>query len=372
MEVVVDRNTLLSEISVAQGITSSKTTIPILSTFLLEAGGGSLSITASNLDQTLRTRAAAAVKTPGAATVPARKFLDYIKLLPAGDIRIKLLENSWVQIQAGRSKTKMIGMERDNFPEVPSPTKLKPVSIPVSVLRSLIAHTILAVSKEESRYTLNAALLVLESKKISMVATDGNRLAIAEQNLNLAGEFLVRKLLIPAKALHDLISLTASTNVETVELFEDETTMFFRFSYREYSTRRITGTFPDYLRVIPASNQLSLIVRTADFERSVRRVAQFADGTSNAVKLSVTANSLKIASSTADVGESEDTIDVPYTGAPLAIRLNSSYLIDFSKAIGGAGEVKMSFKDGSSAVLLTSIDPNRTIRFAYIVMPMRA
>ena len=168
-------------------------------------------MTASNLDQTLRTRAAANVIHAGAATVPARKFLDYIKLLPAGDIRIKLLDNSWVQIQAGRSRRKMVGMVQENFPQVPTPDKLNPVSLPVSVLRSLIAHTSVAVSAEESRYTLYAALLILEERKISMVATDGHRLAIAEQMQDLGSIPATRKLLIPAKALHDLAFLSAST-----------------------------------------------------------------------------------------------------------------------------------------------------------------
>jgi DNA polymerase III subunit beta len=128
------------------------------------------------------TEAPAEVKKPGTCTVPARKFLDYIKLLPAGDISIKLLENSWVQIRAGRSTTKMVGMARDNYPQVPSPSNLTSVVISVSVLRSLIAHTIVAVSSEEQRYILNAALLLLEPKKISMVATDGHRLAVAEKD----------------------------------------------------------------------------------------------------------------------------------------------------------------------------------------------
>ncbi len=265
----------------------------------------------------------------------------------------------------------MIGMVRENFPQVPTPDNLKPISLSVSVLRSLIAHTSVALSAEESRYTLHAALLILEERKISMVATDGHRLAIAEQIGDLASIPATRKLLIPAKALHDLASLSASTSVEGVDLFENETTIFFRFGYREYCTRKITGTFPNYLAVIPANNQQTLIMPTVDLERSVRRVAQFADNKTNAVKLSLGANSLKIASSSEEAGESEDTIDVPYTGPAITIKFNSSYILDFSKAVGGGGEVQMSFKDGSSAGLLFPVDRDRTPEFRYVVMPMR-
>jgi DNA polymerase III subunit beta len=314
------------------------------------------------------TKAQAQVKKAGVATVPAKKFLDYIKLLPAGEISIKLLENSWVQIRAGRSTTKMVGMARDNYPQVPSPSNLTPVVISVSVLRSLIAHTILAVSTEESRYILNAALLLLEPKKISMVATDGHRLAVAEkdEHAGLSGVTTARKLLIPGKALHDLVSLLGSTNAESVELFEDATTIFFRLGQREYTTRKTTGNFPNYLAVVPTQNRNTLIVRTTDFERSVRRVAQFADEKSNSVKLNIASNSLKLASSSVDSGESEDTIDVPYSSDPVSIKLNSDYLLDFCKAIGGAGEVKMSFKDGASAGLLEPEGANPEIRFLYL------
>jgi DNA polymerase III subunit beta len=373
METVVNRDMLLAEISAAHGITSSKTTIPILSNLLIEANDGSLSITASNLDQTLRTKAPAQVKKPGVCTVPARKFLDYIKLLPAGDISIKLLENSWVQIRAGRSTTKMVGMARDNYPQVPSPSNLTPVVISVSVLRSLIAHTIVAVSSEEQRYVLNAALLLLEPKKISMVATDGHRLAVAEkdEHAGLSGVTTARKLLIPGKALHDLVSLLGSTNAESVELFEDASTIFFALGERQFSTRKTTGSFPNYLAVLPTQNRNTLIVRTTDFERSIRRVAQFADEKSSGVKLNIASNSLKIASSSVESGESEDTIDVPYTAEPVAIKLNSDYLLDFCKAVGGAGEMKMSFKDGTSAGLLEPEVANAEIRFLYVIMPQR-
>jgi DNA polymerase-3 subunit beta len=319
------------------------------------------------------TQTQAQVKKPGIFTVPARKFFDNVKLLPAGEISIKLLENSWVQIRAGRSTTKMVGMARDNYPQVPSPSNLTPVVISVAVLRSLIARTIFAVSSEEQRYVLNAALLLLEPKKISMVSTDGHRLAVAEkdEHAGLSGVTTARKLLIPVRALQDLVSLLGSTNAESVELFEDASSIFFRLAQREFSTRKTTGNFPNYLAVLPTQNRNTLIVRTTDFERSIRRVAQFADAKSAGVKLNIASNSLKLASSSVESGESEDTIDAPYTAEPVAIKLNSEYLLDFCKAVGGAGEVKLSFKDGTSAGLLEPEDANAEIRFLYVIMPQR-
>ena len=371
MEVVVNRDALLAEVAAAQGITSSRTTIPILSNLLIEAQDGFLKIAASNIEQTLTTKAPATVKKPGVATVPARKLYDYIKLLPAGDISIKLLENDWVRIQAGRSNTKMVGMARDNYPAIPTVGSLPKVTLPVTVLRSLIAHTICAVSMEESRYTLTAALLLLEPKKVSMVSTDGTRLALAEKDEALASVTAPRKLLIPNQALHDLASLLASTKSETVEIAESDTTLFMVIGDREYTSRKKAGQFPNYAAVIPQSNNNRVILRTVDVERSVRRVAQFTDQKSSGVKLALGANALKISASTTESGESEDTLDAPYASEQILIKLNSDFILDFCKVVGSVGEVKFSFKDGKSAALLEPEAANRDIRFKLVLMPMR-
>ena len=159
--------------------------------------------------------------------------------MPAGDISIKLLDNDWVRIQAGRSNTKMVGMARDSYPAIPTIGSLPKVTLPTTVLRSLIAHTISAVSTEESRYTLTAALLLLEPNKVSMVSTDGTCLALAEKDETLEGVTAPRKLLIPYQALHDLASLLASTKSETVEIAESDTTLYMVIGDREYTSRNL-------------------------------------------------------------------------------------------------------------------------------------
>jgi DNA polymerase-3 subunit beta len=239
MEITVSRQELVKELTATQSVVERKTTIPILSNFLIEADGDRLTITATDLDQAIRTSAAVKVKKPGACTIPARKLYDYIKLLPDGDISIKLLDNHWVQIRSGRSNTKMVGMARDSYPAIPTIGSLPKVTLPTTVLRSLIAHTISAVSMEESRYTLTAALLLLEPNKVSMVSTDGTRLALAEKDETLEGVTAPRKLLIPYQALHDLASLLASTKSETVEIAESDTTLYMVIGDREYTSRNL-------------------------------------------------------------------------------------------------------------------------------------
>src|SRR5947209_17090817 len=168
MEITVNRAALLKELTATSGVVERKTTIPILSNFLFEAVGDRLTITATDLDLSLRTSCTAKVKKEGSCTIPARKFYDYVKLLPDGDISIKLMENHWVQIRSGRSNTKMVGMARANFPALPSFPDNIAMQLPAQILRTLIGKTIVAISNEESRYTLNGALLVLKAESMVM------------------------------------------------------------------------------------------------------------------------------------------------------------------------------------------------------------
>jgi DNA polymerase-3 subunit beta len=201
MDITVSRQELVKELTATQSVVERKTTIPILSNFLVEAEGERLTITATDLDQAIRTSASVKVKKPGSCTIPARKLYDYIKLLPDGDISIKMLENHWVQIRSGRSNTKMVGMARANYPQVPEFPVVTATSIPAIALRTLIARTIFAISNEESRYTLNGALLVLKAESLAMVATDGHRLSFVEKPGELmegiSGE---KRVLIPRRA----------------------------------------------------------------------------------------------------------------------------------------------------------------------------
>jgi DNA polymerase III subunit beta len=375
MEISVSKQELLRELTATQSVVERKTTIPILSNFLLEAdeGEGRLTITATDLDQSIKTSCSAKVKKPGSCTIPARKLYDYIKLLPDGDISIKLQDNHWVQIRSGRSNTKMVGMARANFPQVPEFPTASVVALPVASLRNLISKTIFAISNEESRYTLNGALLILKPESLAMVATDGHRLAHIEKQ----GETLTgipggeKKTLIPRKALAELQSLLSNTDAEQVEFADDENQLFFRIGKRVLTSRKLTGQFPNYEAVLPRDNNKFVIVRGEDLMGSIQRVAQFADERSGAIKIRLEQNELRLSSSSTDTGESEDTIETPYNYDPLVVGFNSQYLIDFLKATGTGGEVRLEFKDAQSAGQMRPEDANEDVRYRYILMPMR-
>lgn len=372
MEIAVSRQYLLRELTATQSVVERKTTIPILSNFLVEADGDSIVITATDLDQSIRTSCAAKVKKPGSCTIPARKLYDYIRLLGDGDISIKLLENHWVQIRAGRSNTRMVGMARANFPQVPEFPESSVTRIPVASLRTLIARTVFAISNEESRYTLNGALLIFKAESLAMVATDGHRLAhIEKTGENYPGVNGEKKILVPRKALQELQSLLANTEAETLDFADDDSTLFFRVGHRVLTSRRLTGQFPNYEAVMPRDNNKFVIVRSQDLSGSIQRVAQFADERSGAIKMRIEQNELKISSSSADAGESEDTIETPYSSDPIVVGFNSAYLIEFLKAIGNEGEVRLEFKDAQSAGQVRPEDASDDYKYRYIIMPMR-
>jgi len=370
MEITVSKSELLRELTATQGVVERKTTIPILSNYLFEASGDKLSLTATDLDLSLRTACNAKVKKEGSCTIPARKLHDYVKLLPDADITIKLLENHWISIRCGRSNTKMVGMARSNFPTLPVFPTAGVVKIPAQVLRGMIAKTGFAIASEESRYTLNGALMVLKPESITMVATDGHRLAHIERSgekfEGVSGEL---KTLIPKKAMDELRSLLDSTDAESIEFAKDESTLYFRIGQRLLTSRQLTGQFPNFEAVLPKDNNKSVTLPGNELGAAISRVAQFADERSRAVRLRMEKGELKLSASSTETGESEDTIETSYQGDSLTVGFNAQYILDFLKAVG-AGDVKLEFKDAQSAGQLRPAD-SEDYKYRYIVMPMR-
>ena len=370
MELTVNKSELLRELAVTEGVVERKTTIPILSNFLLEAASAdALTITATDLDLSLRTSCRALVKKEGACTIPARKLYDYVKLLPDTDMAFKLLENHWVSIRAGRSTTKMVGMARANFPAVATFPAVGSVKIRVQTLHTMVEKTIFAISAEESRYTLNGALLVLKPESIAMVATDGHRLAHIENSHEKSDVTSERRLLLPKKAMHELLALL-QTDADTVELAEDDSTLFFRVGNRILTARKLTGQFPNYEAVLPRENTKVAILRCDELASAIQRVAQFADERSGAIRLKLDTNELRLMANSNEMGEAEDVLETAYQAEPMTIGFNSQYLLDFLR-VAGAREVRLELKDGQSAGQLRPAEDGDEFKYRYVIMPMR-
>jgi DNA polymerase III subunit beta len=372
MEIILDKSELVRELAITQGVVEKKSTVPILSNFLLEATeNNNLLITATDLDLSLRTFCPAKIKKQGSCTIPARKLYDYVRLLRDGEITIKSLENDWVQIRCGRSNTKMVGLSRKNFPSLPLYPAQSAIQLPAAVLRTMISRTIFAVSQEGSRYTLNGALLVLQPGTITMVATDGHRLALVQAAKTIAAVTSEMKVLVSRKALVELNSLLSVGGIETFEFAKDENTLFFRIGARLLTCRQLAGTFPNYEAVLPRDYTPSLSVPCGEFSQAIQRVSQFSDERSNTIRVKAESNQVQLSSSSVDTGESEEILETTYAGDPMKTGFNARYLIDFLR-VTGTDKVSFHFKEPSAAAEFRPDEGSASeYKYRYVVMPMR-
>ncbi len=368
MEFIVSKTDLVRELNLSQGVVEKRTTIPILSNILVEAGGDAITLTATDLELGIRCRCPAQVKHGGTGTIPARRLLDYVRLLPAADIQVKFTENHWVNLVCGRSRTRIAGMSGESFPELPKPPE--PIAeIPAALLATMIEKTIFAISSEESRFTLTGALVVLKQDQIALVTTDGHRLAYIER----AAEFPVagsHRTLLPKKAMSEILKLTLECGPEAKIAFgTSENHLFFQFGERLLLSRKLTGNFPDYNRVLPKEHSHRIRLPREEFRAAIERVAQFSDERSHAIRVQVRPAELVVHSSISETGESEETLPVEYDGPEVTIGFNAQYMLDFLRAVGEQ-EVNFCFKDAGAAGEFRP-DGDSKGEYRYVLMPMR-
>jgi len=369
MEFSVSKSDLVRELGLTQGVVEKKTTIPILSNILVETDHDQVWLTATDLELGIRCACPARIKKEGAGTIPARRLLDYVRLLPDADLQVKLAENQWASFVCGRSRTRIAGMSRESFPELPQmPEPL--AQIPLSVLSQMIASTIFAISAEESRFTLNGALLILRENGLVMVATDGHRLAIMEKQVELPGLVGSYRALLPRKAMNEIQKLASDDSSKEIEFSGNENHLFFKIDKRLLLSRKLTGNFPDYERVLPKEHPHMLVIQRDELKAAIERVAQFADERSRAIRLQILKGELKVHSSISETGESEDTIPVEYSGSEVEIGFNAQYLLDFLRSAEQA-EVELHFRDANSAGELRPHEAPAETVYRYVVMPMR-
>lgn len=371
MEFVVDRNQLLSEVTIAARAADTRSTQPLLTHLLLRtSGGGILSVVGSNLNRTVTTECAAAIKTHGEVAVPAQKLLHYLKLLPEGKVSMKLLPNQQVQITAGHSRTKMSGLAPDSFPVAPT---LPATALRLSSrgLRTLIRQSLFAVANSEDRYLFNAGLLLLLEDRMGMVATDGRRLSLVEVQENSLAIEGFRKVLLPRESMGDLLSLLGASKDEGIDFSEDDSTYFFRIAHRMLSVRKLIGQFPHYEAILPREQANSVVVGVSDLMSSVQRVLEFSDQKTSAVKFVLQNDSLTVSASATDRGESHEVLPLSYQAETITMGFNGHFIVDFLKTIGAEGEVRLAIKDSASAAVITPEAFNPEYQQRYVVMPMR-
>lgn len=367
MDITVQKSDLFRELQYVQGVVERKTTVPILSNLLLETVGDSLVITATDLDVTLRCACKANVDAGGAVTVVARKLFDIVRLLPDAEIHFKAVSTDRINVTCERSRFKVAGLSKENFPDIPS-VEGHTVTLPSSALRYMITRSIFAITQEESRYTLNGALMIVTPTSITMVATDGHRLVHATHACEIKGIEGEIRVLVPKKTLSELSKLTSDDTL-AVEFGHTENHLFFRVGERLLVSRKLTGQFPNYEMVIPRDNTVELVLDSAEFANAIRRVAVMADEQSRAVRFSLTEGQLEVSSESADFGEAKETIPADFSGDPMQIGFNAHYLLDFLGSLESE-QVLVKLRDKETQGLLKPKGAE-VCDYSYVVMPMK-
>jgi len=370
MELVVRKTDLLRELQLFQGIVERKNTIPILANVLIETDGDHVKFLATDLEVGLRTRCSASVAKSGSLTLPAKKLYEIIKALPDTDVRIEENKNG-VKVAADRFDSRMQTLPREDFPSLPEATGSYSATLPREVMKQMVAKTQFAITGEDTRYFLNGALFIQKPDLMSLVATDGHRLALIsvprEKVKGKKGDEEER-VILPRKTLLEMGRLLAEGEGD-IRYERGENHLFFDIGGRLLISRMIDGQFPAFERVIPKSNDKRVEFDRDRLTSAVKRVALLSNERSRAVKFQMDKGKVEIASSSPEFGEAKEAIVVEYDAAPVTICFNAQYVLDFL-AVVETDSVSLEFKDEMSQAVMKPIGAEG-YDYTYVIMPMR-
>ncbi len=370
MDLVVRKTDLLRELQLFQGIVERKNTIPILANVLLEATTDEVRLLATDLEVGLRSRCAAAVAKSGSLTLPAKKLYEIVKALPETDVHIEEDRNG-VKVAADRFDSRMQTLPREDFPTLPEGTGAYSASLPRDILKQMVSKTQFAITGEDTRYFLNGALFILRPDSMSLVSTDGHRLALItvprDKSKGRKTEDEVR-VILPRKTLLELARLLGEGDGD-IQYERGENHLFFDIGGRLLISRMIDGQFPAFERVIPKSNDKKVEFDRDRLTSAVKRVALLSNERSRAVKFQMDKGKVEIASSSPEFGEAKEMLIVDYAAAPVTICFNAQYVLDFL-AVVETDSVSLEFKDEMSQAVMKPIGAEG-YEYTYVIMPMR-
>ena len=357
------KDVLLKGIQEVQSAISTKSSLPILANILLEATEDCLVLTTTDLDIGITSKIAVKPQVAGAITIPAKKFSDIIKELPENEsISVSVKKNNLVNIECGKSTFKIMGLPKEEFPQLPEFKDKDSLVLPQKKLKSMLRLTGFAISHDESRYVLNGVLFVIKPAYIRLVATDGRRLAMIEEKMQLP-KTLERKFIVPAKAVNELDKSLGEEG--DVKIFFNDNQIFFDMGNTRLVSRLIEGEFPNYEQVIPKEAKDKFITLKETFLSAVKRAALFTNQDSAAIKLEIGKDKVVISKSTPYLGEAKVEVDAEYKGKEISVGFNPDYLVDFLKNVD---EEKIAFE-------ITDPDKPGVVRigadYVYVVLPMQ-
>jgi DNA polymerase III subunit beta len=371
MELVVGKSALLRELQLFQGIVERKNTIPILANVLMEAKGDQLGFLATDLEVGLRSKCSATITKPGSLTLPAKKFYEIVKSLPETEIRIAEDKGS-VKIAADRFDSRMQTLPREDFPTLPESGGTPTATLDRNAVKEMVAKTQFAITGEDTRYFLNGALFVLRPGEMSLVATDGHRLALVSVRRNGNGKDKTEtdeiRAILPKKTLGELGRLLSDGDGD-ISYERGENHLFFQVGDRMLISRMIDGQFPAYERVIPKGNDKHIEFERDRLTNAVKRVALLSNERSRAVRILIDKGKVDVTATSPDLGEATETLLVDYDGAPMQICFNAQYVLDFLAAVS-TDVVSLELKDEVSQAVMKPVGAEG-YDYTYVIMPMR-
>ena len=377
MELVVHKDDLLPELQLIQGIVERKNTIPILANVLFKAKTNDVEMRATDLEVALFSSCAAKVKKSGVVTLPAKTLFEVVRALPETNITIKQQGQNTVMVEAETTKGKkfissMQTLPEEDFPTLAEPKTKQAVKLPGQPLREMIARTKFAITGEDTRYFLNGALFFKDASEMTMVGTDGHRLALVSMKSIKSGKSPknpdVARVIFPKKTLQELSSLLTDNDKE-ISYQEEENHLFFNVGGRTLISRKVDAQFPAYERVIPKDSDKAVEFERDRLNQAIKRVALLSNERSSAVTFKIGNDVVDITSSRQDVGEASEKIEVEYGGDSVQICLNAKYVLDFLNVVE-TDNVRLEFRNETSQAVMQPVGAEG-YQYTYVIMPMR-
>jgi len=367
MRLTISREKLQEGLNAVTASIPTKTTLPVLANILVETTDRGIKLSGTDLDIAVSTEVSADVELPGAVTIPAKKLSEIARELPPAPVRLAAVGEQRITLECGRSKFKLLGLPRDEFPTFPAVRFDESWRIRSSDLQKLIAHTSFAVSTEESRPILNGVLWELRPDRMSMVATNGHRLA--KMDVPITSDFAPSNdLIVPPKALEQVRRLFPAE--EELEIGRGENHIGFRSPFTAVYTRLIEGPYPNYEQVIPRDNDRIAVADKVALISALKRMSVVASDQTHRIRLSFNSGMLKFSVQTPDLGEAQDELPLRYTGDQLDIGFNASYLLEILRYIP-TDDVRITLKAPERAATLEPEGWSDSASYLCLVMPLR-
>lgn len=366
MKFTITRERLHEGLAAVAASVPTKTTLPVLSNILLEASGDGIRLAGTDLDTAVSTAVPAEVDDEGAVTVPARKLVEIVRELPSAAIRITSSGEQRVNLECGRSRFKLLGIPKDEFPSFPPVSFERSWKVASSDLQKLIHHVSFAASTEESRPILNGVMWERRGNRMRMVATNGHRLA--KMDVPVSGGAGSDDFIVPPKALEQVRRLFGPS--DEIEIAKSDNHLGFQGGSTRVFTRLIEGPYPNYEQVIPRENDKGATIDKEALAAALRRVGVVASDQTHRVRLAFSGGNLKFSVSTPDLGEAQDEIAVTYDGDALEIGFNANYLLEILKYMP-TDEVRLTFSAPERAATVEPVGWDDAASYLCLVMPLR-